>query len=129
MVLFGFPLYYCQQVDVTAALHDILTELGSVDAAPVVMAKKLSLAAYPNPFNPATTICYSLPASGEVSVEIYNVKGRKVRTLVSGYRDAGSYSVVWNGEDDGEKPVASGLYLYRIQSGKNARSEKCLLLK
>ena len=67
---------------------------------------------FPNPFNPSTTISYELPESGQVSIEIYNIKGMLVKTLVDGFRDAGSYSVKFLPEK-----LSSGIYFYKIQSG------------
>ena len=72
---------------------------------------------YPNPFNPSTTIRFDLPVSGEVSLRIYDPAGRLVRTLV---RDreflAGQHSVVWNGKDDSDSHVASGIYYFQMRS-------------
>ena len=79
---------------------------------------------YPNPFNAATTIKYSLPEESQVTIEIYNILGRKIETLVSGIQPAGSYSVVWDAENQ-----PSGIYFYRIDAGAHVESKNCLLLK
>lgn len=78
----------------------------------------------PNPFNATTTIRYSLPEDGEVTIEIYDILGRKIETLVSGIQPPGWHSVVW---DAGEQP--SGVYFYSIKAGEFAESKSCLLLK
>jgi len=74
---------------------------------------------YPNPFNPSTTISFSLVERGSVRLEIYDITGKKVTTLVDGERDAGNYSVVWTGQDGSGKQVASGVYFYRLSSQSN----------
>ncbi len=83
----------------------------------------------PNPFNPSTTIRYSLAEAGKVSLCIYNIRGEKVKTLYDGMQDAGAHSHVWDGLDDGGKPVASGVYLSRMQSKNHTATGKMLLLK
>ena len=64
---------------------------------------------YPNPFNPVTTINYSIPAAGSVKVAIYDITGREIATLVNGFQSAGSYAVAWNGLGQ-----SSGIYFYRV---------------
>jgi hypothetical protein len=72
---------------------------------------------YPNPFNPSTNITYSLPASAEVTLTIFNVVGQRVRTLVEKAGQlSGSYTVSWDGKNDSGQPVASGNYLYRLEA-------------
>ncbi len=71
---------------------------------------------FPNPFNPETTIRYELNRSAEVELAIYDISGRQVTTLVSGRQVAGQYQVTWNGLDRRGNPVASGIYLYRLES-------------
>jgi len=84
---------------------------------------------YPNPFNPVTTIEYSLPERSNVTIEIYNVLGQRVQTLVNREESAGSYTVTWDGSDASGKPAATGLYLYRFQAGDHVETKKMLLLK
>lgn len=84
---------------------------------------------YPNPFNPETTIAYDLAAEGEVRLEIYNVMGQVVRTLVSEVQPAGRYRVRWAGEDASGRQVASGVFFYRLQAGDFQGVKKLLLLK
>ena len=84
---------------------------------------------YPNPFNPTTVIEYTLPERSQVSLTIYNVLGQEVRTLVNDIRAAGSYRIEWNGADDSGKPVATGVYLYRLQAGDFTQTRKMLLMK
>ncbi len=70
---------------------------------------------YPNPFNPNTVIKYNLRHAGNVKLTIYNILGQKVKTLVNQHQDAGHKSIIWNGEDEKQKEVASGIYFYRIE--------------
>jgi hypothetical protein len=84
---------------------------------------------YPNPFNPRTTIQFSLSESGRVVIEVFNLVGQKVCTLLDNTLTAGNHQVTWDGTDDAGHQVASGVYLYRMKSGDNIRSRKMTLLK
>ena len=84
---------------------------------------------YPNPFNPVTAIEYSLPRRGHVTIEVYNVLGQKVRTLVNREESAGSYTIAWDGTTAGGQQAATGVYLYRFQAGDHVETKKMLLLK
>ena len=85
---------------------------------------------YPNPFNPSTTITYMLPASADVRLDILTVLGQRVRSLESGYRQAATHTVVWDGRDDRGQTVASGVYFCRLQAGGNTiRTRKLLLVR
>lgn len=83
----------------------------------------------PNPFNPTTTIAFNLDRAGQASLKVFNVRGQLVRTLVDGRLAAGPKQVVWDGRDDAGAAVASGTYLYRLQSGDQVQQRKMLLLK
>ncbi|MDD3097852.1 MAG: T9SS type A sorting domain-containing protein, partial [Candidatus Cloacimonetes bacterium] len=84
---------------------------------------------YPNPFNPSTTITYALPKSGKVRLDIYNLKGQLVNTLVNQDMEAGVHSVVWNGTDKNKRAVASGVYFYRLSSPESSKTKRMLLMK
>lgn len=92
---------------------------------------------YPNPFNPQTTIRYEMPVTGKVVLEIYNLLGQKIRTLVNEEKNAGRYSVVWNGLTDNENLVSSGVYFYRLvvsshdptRSGNHSITKKMVLMR
>lgn len=89
-----------------------------------------SMNAYPNPFNPTTTISFSIPEESKVDIAIYNLKGQKVKQLVNDNIAKGQHSIIWNGEDSADKKVASGIYFYRLSvNGKTEVVKKCLLLK
>ena len=84
---------------------------------------------HPNPFNPVTTIEYGLPQRSSVRIEIFNLLGRKVRTLVDREEAAGTYSVTWDGKSTNGQPVSTGVYFYRFQAGDYVATKKMLLLK
>ncbi len=83
----------------------------------------------PNPFNPDTVIHFSLPQDGKVELSVYNIRGRKVKTLCEENLTAGNHSVTWNGTDDDGKSCSSGVYLYRINTPNDSRTRKMILLK
>jgi subtilisin family serine protease len=84
---------------------------------------------YPNPFNPQTTISYSVKNTSLVSIEVFNLKGQKVRTLVSETKATGSHSVLWNGLDDTGIAVSSGVYFYKMTSNGYTSTQKMMLMK
>jgi hypothetical protein len=84
---------------------------------------------YPNPFNPTTTIRYALPERSRVTIEVLNILGQKVRTLVDREAPAGYYTTTWEGTDASGRSVATGVYLYRFRAGDHAETRKMLLLK
>lgn len=84
---------------------------------------------YPNPFNPATVIAYTLEKSGAVELEIFNLLGEKVKTLVSGHQGAGLHQKSWDGRDESGRAVSSGLYLYRLRLEKFAETKKMMLVR
>ena len=84
---------------------------------------------YPNPFNPETTIRYSLRDAGPVSIGIYNLKGQLVKTLVHETKAAGTYNVVWTGTDQNGRAVSSGVYYYKMNAGSYSSSRKMILVK
>jgi hypothetical protein len=87
------------------------------------------LCAYPNPFNSNTVISYTLPRSTKVKLDIFNILGQRVRTLVDGQQPAGERSVRWDGRDGAGTEVVSGLYIYRIKAGYFVQSRKIVLLR
>ena len=85
---------------------------------------------YPNPFNPTTKISFSIPDESKVKLTVYNIKGQKVRTLVNDQLESGLHDVIWNGRNDHNRSVASGVYLYKLNvNGKDYSVKKCLMLK
>jgi hypothetical protein len=84
---------------------------------------------YPNPFNPATVIRYTLRQGGMTRVEVYNNLGQKIRTLVEGEQPPGAHEIVWDGRDDHGRVVGSGVYFYRIITKGFAETKKMLLIR
>ena len=88
------------------------------------------LSTYPNPFNPSTTIAFSLSESGMIDISIYNVKGQKVKQLINNHLLAGKHCIEWNGENTAGDKVSSGVYFYFLNvDGKTKAVNKCLMLK
>jgi len=85
--------------------------------------------AYPNPFNPITTLRYDLPNEGYVTLTIYDINGREINQLVNTVQSAGHKSVRWNATDSFGKPVSAGVYLYQIRAGEFVQTRKMVLLK
>jgi len=84
---------------------------------------------YPNPFNAATVIQYELPAIDGVTVDVFNVYGQHVRSLVDAVQNSGLHRIVWDGKNDNGEPVPSGVYIYRIKAGRMTRAQKMLMVK
>jgi hypothetical protein len=84
---------------------------------------------YPNPFNPSTTISFALPKNEQVKLQVYDILGNLVKTMVDQQMGAGTYQVVWNGVDQNGARVASGVYLYRLQAGSFSTVKKMLMVK
>ena len=84
---------------------------------------------YPNPFNPSTTISFTLSQSENITLNIYNIKGQHVRTLINEIKEAGRYSIVWDGIDEKNNNVSSGIYFYRFETSSKIETKKMLLMK
>lgn len=84
---------------------------------------------YPNPFNPQTSISFNLQEEGHVQIDIFNIKGQKVKKLIDEELPSGQHSRVWDGKDTNNNPVSSGIYMYRMKNGTFTKSKKMILLK
>ncbi|MCL2065545.1 MAG: T9SS type A sorting domain-containing protein, partial [Candidatus Cloacimonetes bacterium] len=84
---------------------------------------------FPNPFNPSTTIAYSLAESGNVKLQIFNIRGQLVKTLVNEVQNAGRYTVDWHGDNDRQRSVGSGVYFYRLETSAGRQVKRMVLLK
>ncbi|MCL2064747.1 MAG: T9SS type A sorting domain-containing protein [Candidatus Cloacimonetes bacterium] len=84
---------------------------------------------YPNPFNPTTTISYNIGQAGNVKLQVFNIRGQVVRTLVDEVQNAGRHSIVWNGDDSNSNNVASGIYFYRLETSAGVEVHRMLLMK
>ncbi len=84
---------------------------------------------YPNPFNPSTTIRFSLPKDAMITLTVFDLSGKKVKTLVNGFNKSGYHQVQWNGKDDRGRTVASGMYFYVLKMGESIKARKMFLLR
>jgi flagellar hook assembly protein FlgD len=84
---------------------------------------------YPNPFNSETTIQFTLPNSSYVNIDIYSLDGRLVIQLINDNYSPGAHTVIWNGTDQLSREIASGVYIYKLQTDKQIVSKKMILLK
>jgi hypothetical protein len=112
---------------VTGYIHVYNQPLGGSD---VVAPRPATLINAPNPFNPETTLRYYAPKAARVELNVYNIRGQKIRALVDDKLSAGAHQAVWNGRDDHNRAVATGVYFCRLSlDGKTALTRKMLLLK
>ena len=107
-----------------------------LDARPVLSVEEASIPEvfalhqnYPNPFNPTTTINYDIPESQVVSIMIYDIMGKEVRSLVNEFQEVGYRSVRWDATDNFGRGVSAGMYVYTIQAGDFRQVRKMVLLK
>ena len=128
----GEDYFFCSQLECIST-YNYSIETSAEGELPL---PELTLSNYPNPFNPETTISFSVTQNSEfVNIDIYNVKGQKVRTLdcsncFAAASNKLTHSIVWNGKGENNKPVSSGVYMYQLKvDGKVIASKKCLLLK
>ena len=108
---------------------DLTSTVSAVDEPDDVPTRSLLVGAYPNPFNPSTTIAFRLAATGPVELGIYDLQGRLVRQLVAETLSAGSHDVVWDGRDRAGRVTGSGVYLYRLRAGDLTETRKIMLVK
>jgi hypothetical protein len=113
----GYP--YLRSLATTTSINDV-----------AIMPKDVILHQnYPNPFNPETTISFSLNTDGFINLEVYNIKGQKVKSLVNEHKSSGTHSIVWNGTDDNNIGVSSGIYFYKIKTNNFTATKKITLMK
>ena len=124
--------YWVTAVDISGLESEASSFVSAVLSAdeeigmPVNFALKQN---YPNPFNPSTQIQYALPSESKVLISIYDLTGRKVKTLVNEVQSAGHRSVMWNATNEIGRPVSAGMYIYSIQAGNFIQNRKMVLMK
>ncbi len=107
-----------------------LQNITSIDGKEVNLAFNYELSQnYPNPFNPSTDIRFSIAQTGKVTINVFDILGRKVKTLANAYMTFGNHVVQWDGTDDYGYPVASGVYVYRLETKNFTKSMKMILMK
>ncbi|MFC1898648.1 T9SS type A sorting domain-containing protein [Candidatus Cloacimonadota bacterium] len=111
-------------------LDILMYETVGVEEYEIIPASNdFNLRNYPNPFNPSTTIKFSLQNDHIVELSIFNIKGQKVKTMINDQIQKGSHSIIWSGVDEKNKSVSSGIYLYKIVAGNKESVKRMLLLK
>ncbi|MCL1827197.1 MAG: T9SS type A sorting domain-containing protein [Candidatus Cloacimonetes bacterium] len=115
---------------------DILSKINSSffpDAEPPIEIPSeplvFSTSHYPNPFNPETTIAFTIPADSKVELNIYNIKGQRVKKLINSPYTAGNHKIVWNGKNEQGQQVSSGIYFYQFKTDTDQDIKKMLLMK
>ena len=105
------------------------TETTDYDRVDIPLVGNRLLGNFPNPFNPSTTIQFSIENIENVMINVYNMRGQRIRTLVNDYHEAGVHSVVWDGRDEKGYLVGSGIYLYRMETINGTQIQRMLLMK
>ncbi len=118
-------------MDSSGDLYFAAIDIGSLsnEQNQIPNVNPLEVSNYPNPFNPQTTIKYNLPENGNVTLEVFNLKGQKVKTLVNQTQKSGEHSIIWDGKDDNARNLTSGIYFYKIKQGKFTSTKKMILMK
>ena len=124
---FGAAMFFHIPYDLVSGRLD-MTAVEEVESAGTPDSYSLG-AAYPNPFNPETTIEFNVPAEGFVEIDVFNAVGQTVASLVDEELSAGSYRTTWNGLDQAGSQVSSGVYFYRMQAGDFSATHSMTLLK
>jgi len=102
---------------------------GEGPGIPEIPLETKLFAAFPNPFNPATNLRYSMKEAGDVRIDVFNVKGQILKTYHNSHNQPGYYQVSWDGRDLNGRPVSTGVYFYRMTSGKYRSTIKMVLAK
>ena len=114
----------------TGAAYLISNDGTYIDQESITNLNKSDVNNYPNPFNPTTTIEFSIQYDSSVEFSIFNIKGQKIKTLVQSDLSKGAHSFIWSGDDDFGSSISSGVYLYKLKvNGKIEAVSKCILLK
>lgn len=118
-----FGTVYFDDISITPSITTDIAE------SPTIPTELVLQQNFPNPFNPSTQISYSLSNAAEVKLTIFNVEGRKVRTLVNEFQTAGRKSIGWNGQDDRHATVSSGVYFLQLSAGAFRETKKMILMR
>jgi len=126
---FAIKAVYTNEIESIPSFSNIVEKTFTDGENPAVPAVTRMNNNYPNPFNPSTTISFSLKEDSDVTLRIYNVKGELVNTLVNQDLTAGNHNIVWEGKDSSLRPVASGVYFYKMKAGRYTSTKKMILMK
>lgn len=122
-------IIFIEQIDDFYYAYSLNIILSNVDDVINNNTYAYKISNYPNPFNPTTTISFSIPEESNVELSIYNIKGQKIKTLANDRYSIGEHSIIWNGEDASGKKVSSGIYFYILITPNAYYTRKMLLLK
>ena len=123
-------VFYLDNIRIAASFVDLPPPTAVVEERGESQPQNFNLGQnYPNPFNSETVIHYALPEAGTVELAVFNMEGQHVTTLVKGERRSGDYTLRWDGRDNQEREVASGIYLYRLRVGEWMQTRKLTLLR
>ncbi len=125
----AYPFYYVTVTDFSGNEGEAGVMLVVTGVTDTPGKYKLGIGAYPNPFNPETTITYSIPEAGLAKLTIYDAMGRSVKILVAEDKSAGAYTTIWHGRDDNGADVSTGVYFARLEAAGQVRSMKIVFLK
>ncbi|MBN2828724.1 MAG: M20/M25/M40 family metallo-hydrolase [Candidatus Cloacimonetes bacterium] len=133
-VVLTFPPYYMDETVFKDNLVFLLTtyfqeSVGNSEDSNPELTASVTLTSYPNPFNPVTNIRFSISNNENVNLNVYNVKGQKVRNLLDEQLVRGQHTVVWNGRDKVGKECGSGIYFIKLQSNSGSKTVKTILMK
>ncbi len=123
---YTYPPVTANQTDQDYEGRDVILAVNDINSLPTDFTV---LPAYPNPFNPSTTISYGLGSDSYVSIQIYDITGQLITTLLNGDQHQGWHSVIWNGTNNHDAQVPAGIYLSRIASDNEVKTTKLMLLK
>ncbi|HBC46958.1 MAG TPA: hypothetical protein DCZ43_07925 [candidate division Zixibacteria bacterium] len=107
----------------------IFNNLTAVDGGEALLPEEILLSNYPNPFNPQTTISFSLAKAGRARLAIYDISGRLVATLLDSYLESGSRSIIWNAADRAGKTLSSGIFFARLEDANSSNNRRLIFLK
>jgi len=130
----GYAQYPCQgtiinDMGVYGGPFSVSFQLTSIETN-TIPSSKIHIVNYPNPFNPSTTISFTAKDAEDVELIIFNIKGQKVKSFnVTLNRVEGQSSIIWDGKDEEDKPISSGVYLYKVIVGKFTQTKKMLLMR
>lgn len=122
-------VWYLDEVVFTTNIHDGSYVATGIEGISRVLQIYNLRNGYPNPFNPSTIIQFTIPVSNNVKIEIFNIAGQKVKTLLNEHRLSGTHRVIWNAHNDAEQQVASGMYFVRMNASHYVKTNIIIFIK
>ena len=125
---FTFPITFSEGDLTEPLVYEFTFTIGESAAGEDLIVNDI-ISNYPNPFNPTTTISFDLAKDSNVILDIFNIKGQKIYTLVNEHLNAGYHNITWNGLDNSGKKVSSGIFFYRFKTNEYSKTKKMMMLK